>query len=373
MPGVAAKPRKFFLLIALVALVASGCGRNKVLQGVNLKPISTDLVLGLPPVEKAPAPPNSAPDPNFDDLFKIPDFGPIPTLPPLPTGTPRPNFDCPKADPLTDFPEVAASTGVSGPPTAGTYRWLIEGTQDTGQLGGVVTFPKQIQKTVHDVVDNSSGEDRLYSYSVTEREVLFGSTAVVTQRYSVRQTASPADEDGVFLTEITTKVGAAETVFAPQPPIMIVQIPVTLGEVVVAGPANRRPIDEVGVDPTTQEVMRLQGTVLNRYTVDACGDVVQGWFVEGTREFVSANDANADGEPDAYTSNYNYMVATQYGGLVIYEWIESPCGAEEDTTAEERQADIRRVDKCSTAPSIVLQSNMGQLKPGPLPTPTPRP
>ena len=78
--------------------------------------------------------------------------------------------------------------------------------------------------------------------------------------------------------------------------------------------------------------------VTRRARIDACGDVVDGWSVEGTRTF---SQGTAAGTPQ----NYDFVVATQLGAMLISEHIKA-------TTAQG---------------SFDGTFSLGQLDPDPLP------
>ena len=58
----------------------------------------------------------------------------------------------------------------------------------------------------------------------------------------------------------------------------------------------------------------MEGKVTTRKQVDACGEIVDGWAVEGTRTF-SANGQTTRGP-------YTTVFATQFGGMPILEMID---------------------------------------------------
>jgi hypothetical protein len=135
---------------------------------------------------------------------------------------------------------------------------------------------------------------------------------------------------------------------------MYLPLPTTIGSPAIGGVVQQPQMNATGVDGRTQAVLRHRGTVINRFAADACGEPVQGFFVDAHQEFI-------DPRGQSYTRNYNYLVATQYGGLLIWEKIERPCAATQPTTEEERRADEKNVDKCDPAGDFRVEARIGEL------------
>jgi len=72
----------------------------------------------------------------------------------------------------------------------------------------------------------------------------------------------------------------------------------------------------VGIDPRTGSVLQHQAKVVNRERVDACGEIVDGWVVESTQTFSGTASA-------APPRTYRYIIAPQFGGLIISEEIRT--------------------------------------------------
>lgn len=354
---------RIIALALVMAFVSSACARAPQ-SGVNVKPLTTELVFGVPKKEKSAPPPNSGTVPE-DPLpvvdiprFNIPKFSPLPDAPRAPVKA------CKEAGP-TDFPKKAATTIVDLTPAVGVYEWRVVGTQNVASVGRV-KLTSVLRKTIKNFKPLGTNQ---FQYDVEEREIVFGSTTTVTQTFYVRQTQDGINEDGIFLTRVRTRTEQnpkAEATFSPQPPIKLLPLPVKIGSPSVGGAVQQPQLDTTGVDPASQEALRHRGTVLNRYSVDACGTVIQGWFVQGQRDFVSASDRNGDGKNDTYTSSYNYMFATQYGGIQIFEHNESPCAQKNDTDAETRKKDPTNSDTCNPAGDLNYSSHIGQLTPDPV-------
>jgi hypothetical protein len=57
--------------------------------------------------------------------------------------------------------------------------------------------------------------------------------------------------------------------------------------------------------------------VVERRRVDACGTLIDGWFVDGDQVF--------SGATETFQRDYNYIIATQRGGIIVFEHVETPC------------------------------------------------
>ncbi len=347
MRDVKRRPNRPLALLALIlAVVTPACARRPQ-AGVNVKPLTTDLSFGVPEVDDKGAPPPNT-SPSADEPVVVSDFGgfsqggDVPSPPPPPAA---PVTDCPQAPP-TKFPRQAAPTEISAPPQAGRYEYRVDGKQQVQQLG-TVPLPRVIVKTVR--TPGARGNN--FNFTITEREIVFGSSAEVTQTFQVRQAEGAVEENGVFLTKIERKVGAQgqTRVFQPQPPIQYIPLPVTIGSPGVGYAEARVPtpqMDTTGVDPSSLETLRHRGTVTQRMTVDACGEPLQAFLVDATQEFVSQDGT-------ATTRDYNYGVATHYGGLIIFEHVESPCRAQNQQGA------------CTPPGDLIFDSRIGQTAPTP--------
>lgn len=326
--------------MVVVVLVAPACIRPP-RAGVNVKSITTELVFGVPPDETAVTPANTSLEPEAPTGLIVTSTGPAIT--PRPAVRPSPSPQCREAGP-TDFPDQSATTVVNGRPKEGQYRWNVEGSQSVTGVGQV-PLPTTTRRSVREV----KGASDAFTFVTEERELVFGSTTIVRTTYEVRSVAGSGRDPGIYLARIERIAGGRTSVFAPQPPVLYLPTPVQIGA--PPGPGGTRAqdqIDSVGIDPTTLQALRHTGNVTKRQRVDACGKVLDSWFVDASQEFV---------DPDGQTErrNYDYGVATQYGGLIVLEHVQTPCGSEDDA------------GKCNPAPTLSFVAGIGQIDPEPLP------
>ena len=66
------------------------------------------------------------------------------------------------------------------------------------------------------------------------------------------------------------------------------------------------------VDTSSGEVLQYDSRVVRRQRVDPCGEIVDGWLVT-SKQTLSRSGTSRD---------YDYIVATQLGGMLISEHID---------------------------------------------------
>ncbi len=351
--------RRTTVLIA-VALLAASCSAAESEDGatdVDVRAITTDIGLGL---DKGfePAPANMA--------VQQPPARPVSTRPPRLN---LPAFDLKEDDdelggfltcdppPLTASPELVADIYPTGRPKPGFYVWQMDGVLQT--LQGPQEIDVQTARVIADVEEH---EDIEGAYRFTDVQTLLldaRTGSVVATRYLVipespakRQGVQSDAGEGVFIERIERfnqgpDGGIEHVVFNSQPPVQILAFPVQVGQV----------IDSTGVDPVSLSRLTVRGEVKNkvvnedgeeedRRVIEACGERIDSWFVEGEMRFevthhgqqppnpFAAPDPDrdipdeppnpADARTDVIEANYNYNVATQFGGMIVGEFIETP-------------------------------------------------
>ena len=327
-------------LVRVVAGLAAGvllgaCARGE--SGIGVQRFALDVAFG--PKAPAAGPANFGPSTPAAVPEALP--GQVEVELQLPGTTFRPPLgaieDCPVADETT-FPDRAAPPQVEGMPREGLYRWQRDGIQTINAAPGVELPVGGFERRAVRAVERSTPTE--FSFETVQAEV--DGTIVVTS-WQVRTAATQRSVDtivgpsvrtgdpdrGLALTGIErfapdgSPVG---TPFRPATGILYLPLPVILGET----------WSSAGIDPGTGEVLSHDGTVVGRQLVDACGEVVDGWRVEGSQTFGGAQNRSR---------TYDYGVATHLGGILIEEDVE---GASADGTLD-----------------VVF--TIGELSPSPLP------
>lgn len=337
--------RKTIAITSLLLVAATACIRPP--SRVGIKALTADLVFGIPPVEEPVVPPDSFPD---EPSSFTP--GNLAARDLVPRGRVT-AAACPEAT----VNEVAKEAGarIEGRPQLGRYRWKRSGEQTVlGQRYKVDGFG---QKSVLEVIQASHPEEftfKILNQGTVEvfEVVMSGPTAppppIIPAGYGIVR--DQGSINGIYLTEMIFNYGQNnQSHFVPDPSILYMPLPVL--------PGFQRSV--TGTDPKTLTSMTHNFHVFDRARYDACGELVQAWYVEADQTF-SNPTAGEEGEEiteagASFTRRYHYSVATQYGGMIVFEHIQSPCQAYD---AEQK--------KCTPEADVILDQNIGQLEPTPL-------
>lgn len=326
--------RAMAMTLAMVSLAAAACAKPDA-AGVSVKTIPSDIVFNA----KAPEPeaiPSLALPPATDGSFsdvgnsrfggqteegEIEQPKPKPrtpvTAPPLPA-----KAECPAAL-ATAFPREAATFDVARVPAAGDYRWkrtISTPIGSTGKTSEQVVFNRHQISNVSKITEtpNAQTPDKPTRTFTYDEAAFFVDGSKLTS-YQVKdnapqqsvgvqtgQRASTGVPDrGVALTKVVDRNAEGKPVglaFSPSTPVLILPLP-------VAVPTE---FESVGVDPTTGSSLSIRGTVVGKERVDACGDVVDGWKVTSNQTFTT-------GDNRRFVSEVEYFVATQLGGIIIFQ------------------------------------------------------
>ena len=348
------RSRRVLALTAVTSILLGACVKQDD-PGVSVTALNADIVFGVkPPASPGPAntslpdttatpfedptgPTRAALGDDEDEDLPSQDFGPPTTIK---KSFPRPSFeattqtvnDCPPAA-LTAFPEETAPLNVPKDryPVEGEYRWKRTGTYETPNaldpskpvVNNADGFEKRIlQKLSKEGADPTAANRMRYSYEVVQPEVTTGLLA--TTRYRVDSLAQSAEfqntlgperasggepERGLVIKSVnrTDKNGdrvPGAQAFTPATGLLIGPLPVRTGEMFTS----------IAIDPVTNQTMRYEAQVVKRDRVDACGEILDGWRVEGT--VTSSGDTDVE-------YKYSTILAPQLGMIPIYEKIEA--------------------------------------------------
>jgi hypothetical protein len=314
---------------------------------VKISPVEANLVFGVKkPDDATPLASDQNPDivPDIEAALKLPP--PIAGIDLLP----RPKqTDCPEAA-LTAGSDKVADVNITGDPLVGIARWKHSGTFQIN--GKVVPFTGFERRVVRNFVRESP---TVYTFETLQPIVTKQGTLFLDSTFRVRTdgiTQAPTSpgqgvptppafhepDGGLVLTSvklIDSSGGTIGTAFTPVVGILLLPLPV------ISGDSWR----SVAVDPKSGQTVTHNATVDRRQRIDACGDLVDGWHVTATQVVASGRDAN----PQVVLNGYDYIVATQYGGLIVDERLTQP-------------------DPAGQTPSpFDTDYTLGQLHPDPLP------
>jgi hypothetical protein len=266
------------------------------------------------------------------------------------------------------FPAQVAGFSVTSTPSVGRYRWketvdqpLGDGktvstivqflTHDITNVSAVTTIANPVPPDVAPIIGTPSAPIRTFTYDDVIHN-LDGSTTTTT--YEVKENAlnlvggtlglNPLGElpDNVsigsldrglsILKVVTTSAdGKSVSTFAPLTPVLLMPLDVVYPETFVS--------EGIAADGTT---MTVDGNVLGRARVDACGTVIDGWQINSHQVFLSPSNLTP------MIADDTYYVATQLGGILTYELKTLPPQL-----------------KTATTPTVI--DSIGQLTPSPIP------
>jgi hypothetical protein len=330
--------RKTLALAAILAALTAACVRDRDPEP-GIRAITTDLQYKQLR-EKSAAPPNTIPaeQPELD-----PGDLPRPTLRPFdqaPLGPVEPPSEaCPTAAPTEQVDEDVESNFVKGKPAAGDYLWKVDGSEfyddgsdpDDPDDDTRLSLPTFVKKEISDV----EVEDEIIRYVMSEKEL----SALNPNAPTVRSHFQIDVEGGIVVTEIErTTPNGDRSIFSPLDPINYFVLPVRFGPETAW---SSQSVDALSDEP---QVLDHTAYIKGRITVDACGERIRGWHVVADQEYRKG--------AESIKRHFEYAVATQMGGIVIYEQVLSPCtwdAAEEECT--------------ETTPLLEFTSNIGQTKP----------
>ena len=323
--------------LAVLALLGTACVKQN-RPGLAIKSLQSDIVFGINPPAAAP---NGA-----TQIDQGLDLGNLP-VPEVSAAVPRPKPAPPacRVAGNSDTPEAIATTGVSNVPAAGLYRWRFGATQDVAGLkipisdvfldrtifdvtkpvtstfpvgGDALTDPIVTKTFTYKVKTDLSvggrGGYEIDTYQVKDHPITQG---VGTSAASIGKPIIVGDpERGLVLkkTELHAPNGMLQGSFEPTPGLLMLPLSVLEGE----------EFESVGIDAANGSVTVVDGVVGQRKLVDACGDVVDGWQVNSRQYFAGTDLNNVTNPARLLLTEYDYVVATQLGGILTSEKVGKP-------------------------------------------------
>ncbi|MEY2569074.1 MAG: hypothetical protein QOE35_3603 [Actinomycetota bacterium] len=350
------RPRRPESRTAGIALVLMALSAGCVHAGdpsVGVKTVAADIIFGVAPKTVSPVPntgPLTEPAQPFNDGDLLPADAPDRNLakPKAPTRAGAAPL-CREAT-VNDVPgEQSPDTVTTQRPTVGTYLWKRAGSQKIATAPGktfdspIGGYEDRLVKNVTETAAPPGTKDSYFEYETVQKD-LGGNIA--TTHWRVRPNAlnravfAPNVGDvntnvgqpdrGLSMTGVDVRTTKGDTVpaFSPRSPLLFLPLPITAG--------NKW--SSQSVDSRSLATLQIDGGVVGHTNVDACGTLLDGWLVQSTLTY-------SDGSTTE-TSVYNYVVALQYGALIIGEHTEAP----------------------KDNPTLVTDFNIGQVSPRPLPS-----
>lgn len=360
------------LTLLASTLILSACSPGGFNVGVE-RLVST-IIFGAFKPQAPPSPQPLAPlaAPQLPNLpgFEIPAGGPA-------------DLPCPAAAPGTPA-QKRADSNVSGPATNGVYKWFSTYTRTAGSASTTTSGfedreVRQAQYLGQEVTSTGGQPDYTYqwidvkpdpfepgyldeltfqahTYSNLDNPPSSSTVGDFTQiqyggnydpyggidlidlkRYKPGST-SPAEE---FQPNSTGAITIQGQQFSGPPGLLIFTLPVpeassgppVVGPTVDGLAPGTVPAggefqwQESASDATHQWTEAINATMVNqRVAVDACGSIVDGWPVKATLTITKNDPATGQPYTSPLTLTWNYVVAPQYGGLIVQENIEGDGG-----------------------------------------------
>jgi hypothetical protein len=287
------------LLVALLA-AATGCGPTSSVS-LGVKDVPTDILLThandvVPAPTTAPLPPGFPFVPPPVQQTPTGAYIPLPptTLPPVP----KPG-SCPSASPLTGAVYSAPNTPAAAPAVRG-YPVRVDGNYTiTGPHATKGVYAPTDTRAVHSVASTVDGSG--WTFDVTDGNGL--TTSYQVQPKQVGQNTQPVDnpeqsqpgQPGIFATKFSYKRADKTTLtLSPQPALMVAKLPFAPGDKWISR----------SVDPTTGVAIVLNGQTglgptfnPSHDRLDACGTVVDAWWVQYTVNTMPVSDQTKGSEP----------------------------------------------------------------------------
>ena len=323
------------LLAVLGSLALSACN-TKATPGLAVQGKEVDVNFGLAtkPLERtSPQPTQGYPQaPVTQGYTALPPIAPAIDIPGHISAPPITVETCPGAletAVVRDKATTQIPTGVRPAPAAQT--WVITGKQGDKPLKRAFE-QRQLADVTESTLPHPDNQGEQYSFTLTEPEADGGYAKTTyqvktlevlnqgqdvtlfpeehppvgpqppTQPPMLHQENVGPTERGLAITQIQhfDSQGAENTSarFAPPQGLLVLPLPVTIGMKFI----SRIP------DPLTQKLWVYTAQVVGSSTIDACGELVQGYMVKGTLSI------NGGAE-----TPYDLTFATQYGATPIAE------------------------------------------------------
>lgn len=247
--------------------------------------------------------------------------------------------------PLGAAPDELADRNATEPPAEGLYRYRVQGTRTMTINGQEV--PTEIDSFEPRIVQNVERIDET-SWRFEMVEPNGDGTRITTWLVATdatQQSAKPpyVGENGVRAGEPGRGIAVESIIdydadgnpagsFDAVPVLLQMPLPVVTGESFQSAAVDRQ-----------GQYIQIDGEVLDRKTVDACGELVDGWFVKQTVTSAQSLDSSV--------SPREYIFSTPLGGLPVSIRVQ---GQAVDTAS-------------GVASSWDLTYTIGQVEPSPIP------
>jgi hypothetical protein len=314
------------LAVSLFALTACGPTNH---PHLSIRDYTTDVVYGSQNRDVLPPITGGALEPFFAPPAAVPNLE-------APKPRTRTLEQCPSAAFSVD-PAVKATPSIAAAPVESTYVFRQDGHTT---FGGKETQPSQL---AYRIVQRGPNGGTTFVFYVLD--VQLGEYTDVSS-FEVDQTTGNSAHDGLLWMG-TARVMPDKSIsyeFTPTQPLVLLPLP---AQPTADGIAQTW--TTAASDPDHDLNYEMSGTLnLVSGRVDACGTVLGGQSVHATGR-VFGRDHN-------YTFDWTYVVATQFGGLVISEQLNKDGTDRGPAMAPNQGAQCLNGTGSYTSPSVVITS-----------------
>ena len=314
--------RRTSLALVLLAVTTAACSGPEARVDFGGKAVPINVAFGKPPGVPKPAsgPVTLRPAPNGIGVVPfVPGLGPVPRRPgpgvptSAPSGSPSvASVPCPSQDPLR-FPRKEATNLVGSAVPEGTYPYRIKGSFT---INGTKTPYNETLSTKVDQIEADTAGRRRYQLSFRLLGVPYTVTYVVQDpveavagEIALSRAAQDSEDD-------------SGPVFEPVEPLRLLQLRAERGITWT----------DVGADPLSSSTSTVDGEIIDKVRVNACGVPVEAWKSVVTQRVVTPGQD--------ITSTRTLFFATGMGGLLVGEQVSFKGTAGSDTVSGESTSTI---------------------------------
>lgn len=250
---------------------------------------------------------------------------------------PQPKRECPTA-PEGATPDYPTFAVIKDPPTVGSYPRHNEGKLTIALAASTFDVPVPALSTwdiprVDFVTASTTASDRdvetldppdavranktlfpeIPEFELTRR-LMPGYSQTDTYRYTY---TGASGGDFLYLVKRVTVARGQERVFEPSPPIRIVRLNVTEGDMASAGVVHG------GVDTKTNLAMTVQSQIVERELVDVCGEIADTYRVQIKENIVDLSKTPPEVSGNEGESSNFINIQFDKGLLIVREEVNS--------------------------------------------------
>jgi hypothetical protein len=332
------------LLVVALLVTLTGCGPDHSVK-LGVRNVSTDILL-----KTATPPPAAADQPTLPPGFPfVPPpanpvvFGGSVPLPPPPAELPpTPPKTCPVAGPYAAA-AVPSPRRPSAAPAAKSYNVRVDGSYTiTGGSKASGRYGPTGIRTVKAPTDLPQGDG--WTYTVSDEQGLSTAYEVIPEQLG--QNNAPVEsgnqpsptQAGIYVTSfVYERADKTKLTLTPQPALLVAKLPFT--------PGDRWTSHAVDSPTGISIVLNGQTGLGAKYKpakarVDACGQVLDAYWVEYTVDTTPLSSGTGNPEPPSQLSGPDLQMqfvgsrvafANQFGGLPVEEFYTLK-GTDKDTT-----------------------------------------